>query len=434
MTTRTLLLDCRGHDIDGTSTTFAAKTSCFDYDIVMWDVESTFNIYKPKETTAELPEIRGNAGLVLEEAISRRLAEFTEFLSLGRALIVFPSGKHEFHDINRRRLINLNYAIPADFVFTSGTGVAVEAKSGPMMPLWRSTKGQWRYRGILEQFPGVATLKVSRTDKIVGSINRFPDGGLLALLPALLNAYSLSKESENHSAWQALNSWVRSQISQEEETPPHWVSEYTFPEEKDLYVREARLQEEAKELEGRIAEVRRQIEDENCWKRLLYSQGKPLEIEVERALKVIGFEILETESGRADLRAQSGDQSIVVEVKGLKGSAAERHSAQLEKWATEEILAGEPSPKPVLVVNAWREAQLSDRTQSAFPDQMLTYAKTKGHCLLTTAQLLTMARTALIHPENAREILNLIVCTTGTISGWDPTADVLLKGGSQLPE
>jgi len=108
-----------------------------------------------------------------------------------------------------------------------------------------------------------------------------------------------------------------------------------------------------------------------------------------------------------------GDRIAVVEVKGIIGSAAEKHAAQLEKWVSEYYASSGKKPKGILVVNAFRNIPLQNRDETVFPDQMLPYCEHREHCLLTGLQLLGLYLACVDEPSEADDIINNIFETKG---------------------
>ncbi|MFE0729624.1 hypothetical protein ACFW2X_15500 [Streptomyces antibioticus] len=444
---RTMLIDCDYPIEDALQVRFASTVSCYDFDVVMWDIEGTFDYYNSICNKEQgLPALSDHQTRQFLEAVQRRRDEFEEILKLGRALVIFPGSKREilhstgertYSGTGRNRVetrmvapVSFHRALPFELEISPGRGVEVEALPGPFESLWRQTQGYWVYRGVLKEHPGSPVLKISQTNNTVGAYVKYKDGGLLAILPEPYwdpnedqeegDAESSpdATEDEHSSTPERLHAWLCSQMNEETEDAPTWVADFSFPEVRTLDAQLETLQGELKQLLEKIDKIKSAQAEEEKWKRLLYSQGSALESEVERALEILGFEILPPVPGRADIRVKSGECRAVVEVKGISKSAAEKHAAQLEKWVSEEVIAEEPTPRAILIVNAWRGVKPTERTQPAFPDQMLSYSKSKDHCLVTSTQLLLMARTAMAHPAKAEAIRNELLTTVGVVPGW----------------
>ena len=91
--------------------------------------------------------------------------------------------------------------------------------------------------------------------------------------------------------------------------------------------------------------------------------------------------------------------------------AAEKDSAQLEKWHSRFYEDEGVEPKSILVVNAFRTLPLDKRTEPVFPDQMLKYATRKEQCLISGVQLLCLvvsATTAAQKKDAATSLLGTI--------------------------
>jgi hypothetical protein len=113
-----------------------------------------------------------------------------------------------------------------------------------------------------------------------------------------------------------------------------------------------------------------------------------------------------------------GGLPAVAEIKGKAKSAAEKDAAQLEKWVATYHAEHEQQPKGILVVNGWRDVPLAQRdAKPTFPEQMLAYARGRGHCLITGLQLLCAWIDAENDPSRAADIANEIMNTVGVYEG-----------------
>jgi hypothetical protein len=70
-------------------------------------------------------------------------------------------------------------------------------------------------------------------------------------------------------------------------------------------------------------------------------------------------------------------------------------------------------PIGALVVKAWRETPLEQRTEDAFPNQMLPYAVGREHCLATGVQLLCAWTEAERDPARRDEIAASLFAGSG---------------------
>lgn len=449
---KTLLIDCDYPIENAVQIEFGSPVSCFDYDIVMWDIRGTYSDYRDNSANHQgRPSLSDADSVNLLKAMTRRRKEFDELVKMGRAVIVFPgvettvfvgTGETRTSGTGRNAVvtrivkdIDLYKALPFALETTSASGLEVEPVGADFSTLWRKTRGYWVYHSILDKFPGQKIAQIAGTDKVIGSIQRSKSGGVLCILPEpywqedeeegsattdATDGPAISDSAEHTSTPELLHAWVRDQLNEETEKAPDWLAAYAFPEEAAITAGAAALQEQLEGVLAKIDELKAKQADEDRWKRLVFAQGTALEVEVTRALSELGFIVLPSIPGRADVRAEADGRKIVAEVKGLSKSAAEKNAAQLEKWVAEEKIADESDDsKPVLIVNAWRERDINDRTQPVFPDQMLAYCRSRGHCLLSTSQLLAMARTARTDSTKCEAIREEIFSTVGPISGWE---------------
>ncbi|WP_322410643.1 hypothetical protein [Microbacterium invictum] len=462
---RTLLLDTAFEADDADRYAFTSMVSAFDYDVVIWDPVGTSNKYegayrgqyrgRPAPTEAE--------SVALLEALARRKQEFTDFLSLGRSIIVIASppqkiwvdtGKKDTSGTGRNQKVtrivddvDLLDAIPGQVSTVAGRGLELSPVSPTAASLWRETRDRWIYRCFFNEFPGEKLFVVAGTEKVVATVEVSPDGGVLALLPEPWTpaeddevdgeddeddepgegsrGTSDAEDRDTDVAEDDLErfvdvpaqmiAWARGLSLHELEPIPAWASVFKFTSEIQRQEELTRLERSIAKLATKVESLKHEQAEDDRWKRLSFSSGTSLEDQVRRAFEVLGFTVLEAQRGRSDLRLQWETERVVVEVKGLSKSAAEKNAAQLEKWVAEEMADG-VTAKGVLVVNTWRE-KAPDQRGTDFPDQMVPYATARSHCLLTSLQLLTVARDVSDGKTDAASAARAILSTTGVFDG-----------------
>ena len=455
---RTLLLDCR-FDLPGADVgTFMSYVSVFDYDLVMWDPGVTAGELASKPFQAEhrgRPSLDAADSVAFIEALSRRKAEFGELLALGRTLVVFAtpprifwfeSGRRETSGTGRNQKvtniidnIDLLLALPMSYEAKVGVGFELELAADVAAGLWRATKGEWAYLCTLETFPGEGILRVANSDKIVGSVEIRENGGVFALLPKPLIATGDGTDDEDDEEAvdetedrllvpKAIYSWAVGLSVSEDEPVPDWCVNLLLDSEAERQDELVQVETSMAELATKLEELKAAQARDAQWKRLIASQGEALERQAQAAFELLGFEVLETQRGRSDLRLDYNGKRAVVEVKGLGKSAGEKHAAQLEKWVAEE-LADDVEAKGILVVNAWKDLPPEAR-RAAFPDQMLEYAKARGHCLLTGLQLLNMCVTVRKSPTQAQAMAEQLLSTVGPVAGREDPSKIFAPPSS----
>jgi len=121
-----------------------------------------------------------------------------------------------------------------------------------------------------------------------------------------------------------------------------------------------------------------------------------------------------------------GDQTVIVEVKGVTKSAGEKNAAQLEKWLSTYLADNEIKAKGILLVNAFRELPLDNRTQDAFPSQMIPYSTQRNQCLVTTLQLSSLLLYCRQNPQEKDNVIQDLIGTVGVyekFNNWQQYID-----------
>ena len=193
---------------------------------------------------------------------------------------------------------------------------------------------------------------------------------------------------------------------------PEWIDSYNILTESNDIEKIKNLENEKKEIERQIQQAKDHLNLLKRYKGIFTSSGEQLENIIKDVFREMSFQILPTEKGRTDVIAKYNDTDIVMEIKGVTKSAAEKNAAQLEKWVSTFIEKEERIPKPLLIVNAFCNIPLEQRTEDIFPNQMLSYSTSRNHCLISTTQLLCLFIEISQNPdckdERVKELLNTV--------------------------
>lgn len=457
---RVLSLDARLR-ITSDEHRFSSTVSLFDYDIVFWHPARTLDslLYRFQGFQGQRCLDRDESARV-RKVLDRRATEFREFLELGRTLVVFLPGDsvvsaytgEKEHSGTGRNRQTTEFVEDLDIldclsVATTGlmvAGLDIEAADGTISALYRETADFWVYRRVLDSTSGLNPLmRVKGTDKVVAAYAENP--GMTILMPwywrpsdepgddgnrdeldhsdepadteAAQSVDEDDPEKLEASADEALLAWLASFTRRSAVHWPDWADRYAFPTQaaRDEKIEKARSL--VAKHQATVDTLQAEQETETAWKLLVAGTGEPLENQVREALTVLGFELKPAVRGRADIRASYAGKAVVVEVKGVAKSAAEKHAAQLEKWVAEEKAGGD-AVKGILIVNGWKDIAPDRRNQAVFPDQMIGYSTAREHCLVTGVQLLAMVRTALQNPTRAPNIAQELLATAGPVAGW----------------
>jgi hypothetical protein len=340
------------------------------------------------------------------EHYARRKDDVVELLSRGGAVVLFV------------RPGPLDLLLPIE-------GASGDAYSGskvdvvgpePFQQFWTAAQSLMQYEAIVRGNAGTATFVVSNTNKVIGSWQR-TGRGLVILLPAPKQAAPELRQQLKVDIMAALRALIEGlQASDAPFELPRWVAGYHWPEELELARKKSELETVAAETAKKITELAIQLEREQRLKMLLAAKGDLLLDAVADTFQKLGAQVERGEPGRDDLVLTWDGQFAVVEVKGKKGSAAEKDAAQLEKWVAGFKEVRDADAKGILVVNAFCEKSLAQRVDPAFPAQMLKYSTQREHCLITSTQLLGVLLSC--RADNARKAsyLEAIFITTGVFS------------------
>lgn len=180
-------------------------------------------------------------------------------------------------------------------------------------------------------------------------------------------------------------------------------------------------------LKEKIEAEQKAIDNITNYKRLLTETGEPLENIVKQVLSELGFELCMAEEKRSDVIAKYNNIDIVAEIKGVGKSAAEKHAAQLEKWASQFLIDHGHQPRALLIVNGYNTLPLDQRTEEVFPDQMLKYSTSREQTLITTTQLLCLFVEIQEHPDCKEERIQELLSTIGRYNRYTDYSEFITQ-------
>ncbi|NEC33247.1 hypothetical protein [Streptomyces rubrogriseus] len=450
---RILALDADIHGPGIDEAAFRSAKSMFEYDVVVWDPASFVGTYArdPWNATYQgYPCISTDDSARLIADVARRRKEIISFLEMGRVFVVlsappshvyYATGETKTSGTGRNAtkintvasLDAVGSCLPVEIESTEGVGDGIEPKDEGFRAVWRASRDAWFYRAIFTKFPGTPLATVSGTDKVIASILRTKGEGIFLLLPALYPILEDDREDAEDDVPKSLFSWISQLKGGKENQLPEWAERYKFPEDLQRSARIAELEETLASVLDEIEIRKAEKAAADQWKLLFTSSGSALEEQAKRAFEEIGFTVQDGPPGRTDLRLEWEGRQAVAEVKGVGKSATEGNAAQLEKWISEERIAGVQDPKGLLVVNAWRKEALEDR-RDTFPHQMLKFCKQREHCLVTGFQLLAMARACREDPGRKAEVARSLMETVGVMPGWSEVSSVFVAQATEVVE
>ncbi|MEV4139369.1 hypothetical protein AB0J72_45315 [Dactylosporangium sp. NPDC049742] len=431
----------------------------YEYDIAFWDPAATYRHYDAaswREHYSGFASFRESESAQFVFTLTRRRTEFEEFVKMGRVLVILTAAPQIMgYDTGKRtqsgtgkavtthRHIEfkaLQDALPFKFRAVQAKGSRIDSPREDFGALLRKYPDRWWYRAILDSPVGLPLAVVAGTDKVVGSINKGPGGGIILQLPDLPiidDGYNEDEDEDDDESdivddpdplYVDLIEWIRQLRGGGESTLPKWAEDLQFGEDIARGTQLFTLEQELQQLMAKIAELRAERARDDRWKHLITSSGTQLEERVGEAFALFGFDLSPPVAGRRDLHLTWQGRTAVVEVKGIKKSAAEANAAQLEKWVSSELSETGKIPKGILVVNGWREIPITQRTEILFPHQMLQYSVAREHCLLSGFQILTMVRAVIRGDVQPEDVAGSIMSCIGVMPGWESITDVFPDG------
>ena len=262
----------------------------------------------------------------------------------------------------------------------------------------------------------VPCLLTRHGNKVVGAIYRSKNSnGALLCLPDI-DFYPESffvgeEDEENEGDWtpeamqfasrmiNAIVSIEKALRSTAELTPePDWARDSRYKLSKEAVVSEKLL-----EIEGKLEAIQAEkeaaideIKDLARLRNLLFEKGKPLELAILDALKIIGFEVSQFDNGESEFDAvfKSDEGRLIGEAEGKDNKAINIDKLrQLAMNIHEDLEREEVSKpaKPVLFGNPYRLQPISDRLEP-FTAKCVSAAVTSSTALVFTPDLFLIAK------------------------------------------
>ena len=409
---------------------FSSEKTVLEYDILLVDLE---NIFKNFETYGEyngLPRITDHDSTQLKIHLKKRKAEIKEFLESGKNIIVLGgnddcvycyTGRKDTSGTGRNAKttyyvedIHSVSLLPIKVSPLSLSGKRISYKNKKIQEKFERYNDFFEYRTVYENVNENILMTIKDTNKVLsyyeqvgkGKIVFFPDLGFSRKNPT--NESRIEKKFFNDL------SNLSGLLLNEEVELPTYSKNYLLPNEEIMINDIEKSKHELDKLLNDIENKEKALLNLQKQKILFTGTGTQLEINSVEQFKNIGFSIIKynPDSVDEDIVIEYKNQIAVVEVKGISGSATEKHTSQIVKWKSEYHIENDIMPKGILLVNAFNDKELECR-QDYFPNQMLKYATHQEICLLTTIQLYNIMIYLEKNPEEKENIINEIFNTKG---------------------
>lgn len=326
--------------------------------------------------------------------------------------------------------------LPIDLSITNVCGENFELCCNlPYKNFFIKTNETFQYESYFNTPTGTPLMKAKGSSKIISAVVEYAKGKII-FLPHPYYEDDYIEYFEEEKSWEEYGRKYLEGIfelneqlctSNDEYILPKWANNFSILNEKEEQKILGELIEQQEILNKKIAKQDIKIKELLKYKALITSSGEILENIVKQVLSELGFSLKETIPGRTDVIAKYGRKDIVIEIKGVTKSAAEKHAAQLEKWVSLFIEENEKSPKPLLIVNAYCDLPITERTEDTFPKQMLKYCTVRGHALISTIQLLCLFIDIKNNPSCKKERIKELLETEGIYNRYINLDDYLIN-------
>jgi len=404
-------------------TAFLSGPTLLDADLIFWNVNSSYGVFPGGYRN--LNETDNNLNISNHEKnIESRKKELDEYFKIGRTLVItnpiFHKYEYKFKNGEENKVLDFINCIDIPkpkIKMVNGENMQTINETF-VSKYYLNNKKKLRYILKITKSSGIPLMFIKDTNYLVSEFYKVNKGYIL-ILPDILSLNSPA-ESEPfiNSTIELIENLDKIKIDSPLEIPD-WVKKYTLDGELKEKEKELKLLEKLKTTQDSIEKTRENLSNFNFLKALFSANGNTLEDAVKFVFEEFGFDFIDSKANRDDLIFEVDKKIAVVEIKGLTKSAAEKNSAQLQKWVTNYHLDNDYNPKGILIVNTFKNEKLENRTTDDFPNQMLNYSNKMEHCLLTGIQLLCIYLDFKADKIKKTEIVKLLFDTIGEIKYAD---------------
>lgn len=387
--------------------------------IVVLDEDDSFNIIREfqcmKKQLQDMLEIGKNIFVILEKNEKRYIYNGEKAVS--------GSGKNATRTSYVQE-IDENGFLPVDVKLESLLGEVTQlVAKDEYRDFYDSVQDLYLYQQIIKEPNGETDVIIPGTSNAVAMHMKYGKGNIVFIpRPYGEEEYIDDKDAQEKPLYflkqilaldEKLNS--RSQYSE----LPNWAKNIRLFDEKKYVEKNEAIDKKIEKLIEEKNKNSKVLNEISEYKHLLTGTGSSLENIVRKVLLELDFQLEEVEANRTDIIGKYKEVSVVFEIKGLTKSAGERNAAQLEKWISEYHVETGIKPKGVLLVNAFRNKPLRERTELVFPKQMLDYSISREHCLISSVQFLCLFIECKKNKKSKDKIIKEFLNTIGVYSKYD---------------
>ena len=416
---------------------FSSDKTILEYDALLVDLKNIFEEYASHTEFNGLPRITDHDSTRLKKDLERRKSEIKEFLESGKNIVVIDgndecvycySGNKTVSGTGRNAQttylvedVHSSSLLPVTISSLNLTGRSVFFTNKKIIDIFNKYIDYIEYRTTYENVEDKNILMTIKGTKKVISYYEKIGNGLLIFAPDLaFDKTDHKKECALEKKYYNDLTNLNTVISQNEIDLPLYSKKYLLHNEELMISDIEKSKDKLNKLMIDIEKKEAKLHELQNQKVMFTGTGTPLEINSVENFKKMGFSIIKYDPNSVDedIVIKYKEKVAVVEVKGVSGSATEKHTSQIVKWKSEYHIENDILPKGILLVNAFNEKELEKR-QEYFPNQMLKYATHQEICLLTTIQLYNIKEYLKNNPNEKEKIVNEIFGTNGIYKGFE---------------
>jgi hypothetical protein len=336
--------------------------------------------------------------------LKRRQAEIIELLKSGKIVISFLTPlSGVFIDVNREESIITNYHwLPQQQIINylkngAGKEISLKKNDHPFAVYYHAFKADLEYQLYLNSNDRELAFLVNKTGNPVGWELPYGKGMIFFIPPP-------PKGCIPEKLFGILIQCAKKHFGVNIQTPePEWSKSLILPGETQLDEQINKIQQSMNELTKNKEEIELKKQELQQYRALLYENGKPLEIAVIKAFRLIGFNAdnYKRDDKEHDIVFSSAEGRGVAEIEGKERDAIHIGKFdQLLREIHEDFEDHDQLAEGVLVGNAYRLVPLSQRTEPTFTDKVKTAVERNQFKLLSTTELFKVVVKILENPND----------------------------------
>ena len=204
---------------------------------------------------------------------------------------------------------------------------------------------------------------------------------------------------------------------------PDWVREFEFGSDKELKATIEASQKQISDLQMKIDNAEKELNDNNRIKSILASNGESLvEVVFEILEKVLDCDLSDfVDKSKEDFRVEKESIVFIGEIKGITSNVKNKNVSQLDvhyQSYLDELEDGETKDvKAILIINHSRNRKIDER--DPVNEQQIELAKRNGSLIIETITLLKLFEFYLNKKITSEECIKLFASKTGLLSTKD---------------